>query len=66
MVGMVSQFDWQDGLTLVLAALCAGWVLWNTVRPFARRVADACGGCRSCETDETSNELLQIEPAEKP
>jgi hypothetical protein len=65
---MVAYFgDWQDLLSIGIACTCAGWVLWATLRPFLRRVANACGMCSACDTtpaDGAADELLQIAPPE--
>ena len=66
--------NWQDLLTIVLAGACGVWVLWTTLRPFVRKVANACGMCPRCgpEKNDTPSisgssstapdDLLQIAP----
>lgn len=70
------EIDWQDVVALALAAACAIWLAWSTVRPFVRRVASACGMCGGCAPSSgvaasgqaapdaaATTELLQIVPA---
>lgn len=72
MVGIVEMY-WQDVLAVTLAAACAVWVLWTTLRPFVRKVASACGMCAGCSPEQDAaspdtpspaapDDLLQIAP----
>jgi hypothetical protein len=72
MVGIV-QMNWQDLLAITLAAACAVWLLWTTLRPFVRKVASACGMCGGCSPEQDAaspdptsstapDDLLQIAP----
>ena len=60
--------DWQTPLTILLAAGCAGLLLYTWLRPFFARMAGACAGCHSCGDtagQEGSGEsgLVQIDGA---
>ena len=65
--------DDGERLAITLAAACAVWLLWTTLRPFVRKVASACGMCGGCSPEQDAaspdptsstapDDLLQIAP----